>query len=195
MSVMVKKFIVALFFIPGFVYAIGVTGGQGYGVFRLSGGEANSLASVMTASIKFNRYIAIKYLSLDTSFRMPVLPLRLVDIKYGQKPNGQYTSYDSDVFGLSLTLPFNDFVELSAFYGLGRSRIYAVTETAGSDPTATIHKGLIHAFNSELTFNIPVWKVLMCSPGAGVIMHFLDKDSAYSNALSWYLALSVSYIL
>jgi len=192
---MKKLLVVLLLFSSPFAHAISIVGGQGYSAFRLSGAGVTSLASVMTASVKFNRYIAIKYLSLDTSFRMPVLPFRLVDIKYAYKTNGTYTTYDSDVFGLALTLPFSDFVELSAFYGLGRSRVYTVTEISGSDPTAVMHKGLIHAFNSELTFNIPVWKVLQCSPGAGVIIHFLDKNAGFKNALAWYAALSVSYIL
>ena len=164
---MKKKLIIfCLMLIPSTGFAISVVGGQGYGSFRLSGAGSTSLASVMSVGVRFNKYIELKYLSMDTSFRMPLLPLRLADINYSSHilPNGDtsYIYYDSDVLGVSLSLPFTEKIGMSAMYGYGRAKIYNFT------------------------------KVL--TPAIGTMIHFLDSKSGYSNAMSWYLTVSVSYV-
>jgi len=193
-------FFLVLFFNPGVLPAFSVIAGQGYGTFRLSGAGSTSLSSIMTVGIQFNKYIGLKYLSLDTSIRMPVMPFRLYDMKYaGYKDalgNDRYTYYDSDVVGLNLTLPFADVFGVSVLYGFGRARVYDITQVPGAvDPTARIHKGAVHVFNADAHMDIPWGRVLLFTPHLGTMMHFLDKDAGYKNAMSWYFTVSVSYLL
>jgi hypothetical protein len=193
-------FCLSLFFTPVTLSAVTLVAGQGYGSFRLSGAGSTSLASIMTVGLKFNKYIELKYLSLDTSIRMPVMPFRLYDMKYaGSKDalgNDKYTYYDSDVVGLSLSFPFTDTFGISALYGFGRARVYENTQLVGAvDSTATIHKGAVHVFNMELYMDILWGRVLIFTPHLGTMMHFLDKNAGYKNAMSWYLTVSVSYLL
>ena len=192
--------IFCLILIPSVGFAINVVGGQGYGTFRLSGAGSTSLASVMNVGVKFNKYIELKYLSLDTSFRMPVLPLRLLDINYNSHlmPNGDntYIYYDSDILGVSLSLPFTEKMGMSVMYGYGRAKIYKFIRTPGvEDPTATLHKGPVHVFNSDVHMDMPAWGPIVFTPAIGTMMHFLDSKSGYSNAMSWYLTVSASYSL
>ncbi|MCX6112639.1 MAG: hypothetical protein NTY22_05055 [Proteobacteria bacterium] len=191
--------IFCLMLVPSMGFAISIVGGQGYGTFRLSGAGSTSLASIMTVGVKFNKYIELKYLSLDTSFRMPVLPFRIYDVNYNNHvmPNGDtnYIYYDSDVFGLSLSLPFTENIGISAMYGLGRAKIYSFTKTPGiDDPTAVLHRGLVQVFNSDVHINIPIWDPIVLTPAIGTMMYFLDSKSGYSNAMSWYFMVSASYV-
>lgn len=195
----VLAFCLSLFFIPQTLSAMKLVAGQGYGSFRLSGAGSTGLASLMTVGLKFNKYIELKYLSLDTSIRMPVMPFRLYDTKYaGYKDplgNDRYISYDSDVVGLSVSFPFTDTFGISALYGFGRARLYEITQTVGAvDSTATIHTGPVHVLNMDLYMDIPWGRVLLFTPHFGTMMHFLDKDAGYKNAMSWYFTVSVSYL-
>jgi hypothetical protein len=200
---MMKKWVILLFLLsllasaPAF--AISVVAGQGYGTFRLSGAGATSMASVMSVGVQFNKYIEIKYMSLDTSIRMPVMPFRLYDMKYSGYTDAagseHYVYYDSDVVGLSLTLPIADVFGWSVLYGFGRARVSNITQAVGAvDPTATLHRGPVHVFNTDVHMDIPWGRVLLITPHAGAIMHFLDKDAGYKNAMSWYATVSISYI-
>ena len=195
-----KLFIVLLLLVvPSLCHALSVTAGQGYGTFRLSGAGDTTAASIMSVGVKFNKYIELKYLSLDTSIRMPVLPFRLWDVNYNTHTasNGSrtYIYYDSDVFGLSLSLPFKDLWGISAMYGYGRVRISSITATPGvNNPNAVLYYGPAHVFNSTVYFNIPVWKILLFTPSLGTMMHFLESKSGYSNAMSWYFTVSVTYL-
>lgn len=190
-----KKIILILFgLVPSLGFAeLSVFAGQGYGAFRLSGAHDTNLASIMIAGIKFSRYFDFRYMSVDTSLRMPVLPFRIVDIKY-KKAGDTYTYYDSDVFGLSFTVPFSEHIKLGLMYGIGKSKIYEMTGLGSGEYTATIHKGLIHAVNAELVGMFRM-KMLLISPSLGMMTHFLDKDAGYDNAMTCYIALSVSYLI
>ena len=187
-----------VFSLPVFA-SFDVTGGQGYGSFSLAGAGDTKAASLMYAGIKFNKYIEFKYLSLDTSVRMLALPFRLFDVNYNKRTSGgstQYTSYDSDVFGLNFSLPINDIWSISALYGLGRSKITEVTERgAGDDDLATIHKGLVQVVDIQTSMCFKWGDSFLFSPAIGWMIHFLDNKSSYSNATSAYAAVTVSYLL
>ncbi len=190
---MKKAILILSFLFPSLSFAgVSVFAGQGYGSFRLSGAGSSNMASVMLAGIKFSEYFDFRYMSLDTSLRMPLLPFRIIDMRYAKSGN-TYTYYDSDVFGLSFNIPFNEHIRFGLMYGLGKLKIYEMTEQSSGEYTANIHKGLLHAVNAELvgTFDL---NVLRFSPTIGVLTHFLDKDAGYDNAMSIYLGLSVSYI-
>ena len=196
-----RKYLLILtlcFFIPASSFAISVVGGQGYGSFRLSGAGSTSMGSIMTVGVRFNKYIELKYLSLDTSIRMPVMPFRLYDLKYASATdsNGDthYTYYDSDVMGLNLTLPVTNRIGWSVLYGFGRAITSRLTQVVGvTDPTATIHKGAVHVFSSDVHADFQIGKTLVLTPAIGTMVHFLDKDAAYKNAMSWYTTVSVCY--
>ena len=196
-----KKLSIILLFafsLPAFAF-IDVEGGQGYGSFGLAGAGNTKAASIIYAGIKFSKYIEFKYLSLDTSIRMPVLPFRLFDVNYNKRTEGghiKYTSYDSDVFGLNFSLPITEFWSVSALYGLGRSKITEVTQQGvGDDDLATIHKGLVQAVDIQTSMCFKWGESFLVSPSVGWMIHFLDNKSAYSNANSVYAALTVSYAL
>jgi outer membrane protein assembly factor BamA len=176
-----------------------IAGGQGYGSFNLAGTGNTKAASIMYAGIRFNRYIEFKYLSLDTSIRMPVLPFRLFDVNYNKRTTGgftKYTSYDSDVFGLNFSLPINNIWSVSALYGLGRSKITEVTQNgAGDDDAATLHKGLVHVVDLQTSMSFNWGESFIVSPMIGWMIHFLDNKSSYANASSVYAAVTVSYLL
>ena len=200
---MMKKrlLIVALLFSSSPLFAmLQVAGGQGYGSFRLAGAGSTKAASVLYAGIKFCKYFELRYSSLDTSLRMPVLPFRLVELKYNEKNNGRvntYTAYDSDVFGLNVLLPLTERWQFSVLYGIGRSKISQITQNGAPNDNdlAVIHRGLIHAVDVQTTYNFKVMDVFFLSPKIGVLTHFLDGKSGYSNAMSIYAAMSVSYLL
>ena len=73
-----------LFSLPVFA-SFEVTGGQGYGSFSLAGAGNLKAASIMYAGVKFSKYVEFKYVSLDTSIRMPLLPFRLFDVNYNKR--------------------------------------------------------------------------------------------------------------
>jgi len=189
-----KKIILILVgVLPSISFAgISVFGGQGYGAFRLSGAGHPNLSSVIIAGIKFSEYLDFRYMSLDTALRMPVLPFRAMDVKYNKRGN-TYTSYDSDVLGLSFNIPITNNIRLGLLYGAGRSEITELTEQPSGDYTAVIHEGFLQAFNAELAMTVP-FRMLLISPKIGVLTHFLDDKSGYNNAMSYYLAVSVAYI-
>jgi hypothetical protein len=197
---MKKIIILALMLCSVPLLAVEVVGGQGYGSFRLAGAGSTSAASIMYVGVKFNKYIELRYVSLDTSIRMPVLPFRLYDINYNARSDGgvnKYTYYDSDVFGINLTLPVNDHWSISALYGLGRSRISEITKnaTALGDFFTVLHMGLIQLVDIQTAMHFKVSDAFVVSPALGCMVHFLDSKSAYSNALSVYSAVTVSYLL
>jgi hypothetical protein len=189
-----KKIIIVLAMIfPSLAFSgISVFGGQGYGAFRLAGASSVNLSSIMIAGIKFSEYFDFRYLSLDTALRMPVLPFRVLDIKYN-KNGDTYTSYDSDVFGISFNIPVTERFKIGLLYGLGKSEIGNLTKQSSGDYIATIHKSFIQAFNAELTWTMP-FEMFIVSPKIGMLMHFLDKDSGYDNAASYYGAVSITYV-
>jgi len=198
---MKKILVISLLVFSGPLLAsINVVGGQGYGVFRLAGAGSTNASSIMYVGVQLNKYIEFKYVSLDTSIRMPVLPFRLYEVKYHERSEGgvnKYTYYDSDVFGLNLTLPINDHWSISGLYGLGRSRISEVTPNgaASGDDLVTLHKGLIQLVDIQTSMHFKLNDVLLISPAIGGMVHFLDRKSTYSNALSIYGAVTVSYLL
>lgn len=190
---MKKLIVIICLSLPATSFAgISIFGGQGYGVFRLSGAGHPNISSVIVAGIKFSEYIDFRYMSLDTSLRMPVLPFRAVDIKYNKRGD-TYTSYDSDVLGLSFNIPLWSGFRLGLMYGAGRSEITDLTKQPSGDYTAYIHEGFMQAFNAELGMTIP-FRMFLISPKIGVLTHFLDSDSGYNNAMSYYLSVSVSYV-
>ena len=197
---MKKIIILALMLCSVPLLAFDVVGGQGYGTFRLTGAGSTNGASIMYVGVKFNKYIELRYVSLDTSIRMPVLPFRLYDINYHLRNDGgvnKYTYYDSDVFGVNLTLPVNDHWSISALYGLGRSRISEITKNAtpSGDDLTVLHMGLIQLVDIQTAMHFRMNEVLLLSPTVGCMIHFLDSKSAYSNALSVYTAVTVTYLL
>lgn len=193
---MIKKILLIITFVvmlpSSAIAGVSVFGGQGYGAFRLSGADSVSLSSIMIAGIKFSEYFDFRYMSMDTSLRMPVLPFRIVDIKYN-KVGDTYTAYDSDMFGLSFNIPFTSYFKLGLLYGLGKSKITSMTKQVSGDYSAIIHKGFMQALNFELVWSMPL-DMLLISPKIGVITHFLDDKSGYNNAASYYLAVSLTYI-
>jgi hypothetical protein len=196
-----KKVLIILLFafcVPAFA-SFDITGGQGYGSFRLAGAGNTKAASMMYAGIRFSRYIELRYISIDTSIRMPLLPFRLFDVNYNKRTEGgftKYTSYDSDVFGLNFSLPINDVWSISAIYGLGRSKITEVTEKgSGEDDLAIIHRGLVQLVDIHTSMCFKWGESFLVSPTLGFMMHFLDNKSNYSNAASVYGAVTVSYLL
>jgi hypothetical protein len=197
-----KKLVVIglLVFSSSLFATINIVGGQGYGTFRLAGAGTTNASSVMYVGVQFNKYIELRYSSLDTSIRMPVLPFRLYDTNYHLRSEGganKYTYYDSDVFGINLTLPITSRWSVSALYGLGRSRISEITKNGApsGDDLAVMHMGLIQAVDIQTTMHFKLNEVLLISPSIGCMIHFLDKKSAYNNALSVYTAVTVSYLL
>ncbi len=196
-----KKVLIIFLFafcLPAFA-SFDIAGGQGYGSFRLAGAGSTKAASIMYAGVRFSKYVELKYVSLDTSIRMPLLPFRLFDTNYNKRTEGgltKYTSYDSDVFGLNFSLPINDLWSVSALYGLVRAKIPEVTdEGSGNDDLAIIHKGLIQVLDIQTSMNFKWGESFLVSPAVGFMMHFLDNKSNYSNAASVYGAVTVSYLL
>jgi hypothetical protein len=98
---------------------------------------------------------------------------------------------------VNLTLPVNDHWSVSALYGLGRSRISEITKnaTASGDEATILHMGLIQLVDIQTAMHFKVSDALVFSPAVGCMIHFLDKKSPYSNALSVYTAVTVSYLL
>jgi len=197
---MKKILIIILFTFSVPVFAMfDIEGGQGYGTFKLAGAGDTKAASIMYAGLKFNKYIEFRYISLDTSIRMPVLPFRLFDVNYNKRTQGgsvKYTTYDSDVFGLNFSLPINNIWSISVLYGLGRSKTTEVTVgSSDDDDTATIHKGLVQVVDIQTSMSFKWGESFLVSPSAGWMMHFLDNKSKYANASSVYAALTVSYLL
>ncbi len=197
---MKKIIILVLLLCSSPLFAINIVGGQGYGAFRLAGAGSTNASSVMYVGLQFNRYIEFRYISLDTSVRMPVLPFRLYDTQYHSRSEGgkdKYTYYDADIFGINLSLPINEHWSVSALYGLGRSRISEITKDAASqgDDVATMHMGLIQAVDIQTSMHFKMTDSLLITPMVGGMIHFLDNKSAYSNAVSIYAAVRVAYIL
>jgi len=197
---MKKLFIIFLFVfsLPLFAF-FDIAAGQGYGSFMLSGAGNTKAASIMYVGVRFSRYIELKYVSLDTSIRMPVLPFRLFETNYNKRTEGgytKYTSYDSDIFGLNLSLPINDVWSISALYGLGRAKITQITENgSGDNDLATIHRGLVQVVDLQTSMCFKWGEFFLVTPAIGWMLHFLDNKSGYSNAASVYGAVTISYLL
>jgi hypothetical protein len=204
LNIMFKRILflpVILFIICTNVYAFSVTGSQGYGLFGFDPKHTFGLASIMSAGIRFNEYFEIKYFSVDTSFRMPVLPFRLVDAKYMPFTDSQgrtnYTFFDSDLIGINLSYPLHKYFIPSLYYGIGRGKIFAVTLDNSPQDTVsmTMKHDFIQVLNPSVRANFNITDTLVISPTIGAMFFYMNDNLPYRHAYSYFMAVSVFYQL
>jgi hypothetical protein len=200
---MKKFFVFFIIFFPSSLFSVSITGTQGYSAFGLDMREKFSLASVMSAGVRFNKYFEIRYLSLDTSLRMPVLPFRVIDVKYNKHITSDnrvgYLFFDSDIIGAEFSYPLDDYLIFSFYYGIGRGKMSEVTMYGSPDNLDSIirRQDIIHVVNPSIktSFTTPLGKALVFLPTLGAMVFYMGDKLQFKRAYAFYLALSLFYEL